>query len=292
MMKTAGIILVSVVLSILGALTLQDQRTAQPYQNDQPAYRRVTASGTLRCGYIVWPPEFDKDTATGQMSGIAYDIITETAHRLNLKITWVEEVNFATMAEGLKTGRYDAICFSLYRDSPRALWAEMTAPFYYSGQGLFIRTGDGRFSLDHMADINDPQYTVAVIDGEMSSTIARHFFPRAKTISLPQTSGVSDVLMNVITKKADLTFANALGASLFDKHNPGRIKNLTPAHPLALFSHGMAFKKGEVGLKNMFDIVIEEMHNQGIIKDILARYALPPGTCYSVAQPYEVASGK
>ncbi|HBM90856.1 MAG TPA: hypothetical protein DD400_03130 [Rhodospirillaceae bacterium] len=280
-------VLVVALVALIGVWAGQSlNHSSQKEAKAETAFDRVMRTQTLRCSYIVWPPEFEVDPVSGKKGGIAYDVITEATKRLNLKIDWIEEVNFSTMSEGFKTDRYDALCFSLYRDSPRASWAEMTVPFYYSGQGAFVRQDDNRFSADNLAAINDPSVTIATIDGEMSAIIARRDFPKAKTISLPQNSSVAEALMNVTTKKADITFVNVNVAALFDRASPNLIKNLDVERPLVLFSHAMAFKKGEHSLKSMFDIVIEEMHNQGVIRNILKRYQIAQGSFFQVAQPY------
>src|SRR5262249_13075574 len=113
-MNKLSIVLLSLIISALtgwfvAAHYATDKEAARP----PTAFERVTASGTLRCAYIVIPPRFVKDPQTGGFSGIAYDIVEEMAKSLNLKVDWAEEVNFGTLAEGLKTGRYDAVCFPL-----------------------------------------------------------------------------------------------------------------------------------------------------------------------------------
>jgi ABC-type amino acid transport substrate-binding protein len=280
------IIILSAVTAIAAVKLVPSQGVPGVMAAKETAFNRVVRTNTLRCGYIVWPPTFNKDSATGQMSGMAYDIMIEAAHRLGLKIDWVEEVTFATASEGLKSARYDAICYPVYNSSTRARVSELSTPLYYAGSASYVRPDDNRFTSNNVDAFNSPDVTIAVIDGEKSSVIAGSMFPKAKLLSLPQTSTAADALISVAAKKADVTFINTIAAAIFEKNNPGKIKSLDPQHPIAQFGNSFAYEKGEIELKNMFDIVFGEMLSQGVVDKIMASYSLPPGSYYVVAKPY------
>src|SRR5687767_7987158 len=84
------------------------------------AFDRVMETKVLRICYLIQPPFLLKSGATGTLSGIYFDLVETIGKRLNLKVQWVEEVNLATLSEGLDTGRYDLIGFALWRSSARA----------------------------------------------------------------------------------------------------------------------------------------------------------------------------
>ena len=226
------VVLLALIAGSIGA-TLVLGKNHSVSEKKETAYERVLRTGTLRCGYIIWPPEFKKDINTGQFSGIAYDIMTGVAKRLNWKIDWVEEVNFTTMSAALKAKRFDGICFSLYRDSPRAVFSRFTAPLYYSGTGVFVRADDHRFDTINPYLLNDAQYRVATMDGEMSAITARNRFPKTQQVSLPNTANPTDLLLNVVTGKADFTLMNTGAASEFMAKNPGQIRNIAAKYPAA-----------------------------------------------------------
>lgn len=252
----------------------------------ETAYERVIRTGTLKCGYILIPPETMKDINTGEMSGIAFDIATEAAKRLGLKVEWAEEVNFLTMTEGLKNNRYDAVCFSLYRYSSNAREADFSAPLFYSGTGVFVRQKDNRFDAN-LTSINSTDTTIATIDGEMSQFLASESFPKAKTLSMPQSTDLTQMMLAVETKKADVAFVNGIVAKGYLSANPGKLKNIAELRPLRIFSHGFMYAKGQYDLTRMMDIALSEMHDNGIIQNIINKYD-PKGTSYiPVAKPYE-----
>lgn len=252
----------------------------------ESAYERVMRTGTIRCGYILLPPEMMRDVNTNEFSGLSYDIWAEIARRLNLKIDWTEEVNFQGMTTGLENGRYDAVCFSLYRYTGQIPVADFSVPLFYSGTGIFVRSDDNRFDND-ISSINDPNITISTVDGEMAQFIAAEDFPAAKTMAMPQFTDLTMMMKNVETKKADVAFVNNLVAEGYLQANPGKLKNIAADNPLRLFSHGFMFPKGEYDFVKMIDLTLSEMHDHGTIEKILDKYDPSGSTYFRVSSGYK-----
>jgi len=147
----------------------------------ETAFERVMRTNTLRCGYMLLPPQLIRDPNTKQFSGVAYDLINEAAKILGLKVEWTEEVNFSTVAEGLKSERYDSLCLTAYRWGPSARVMEYTNPIFYSTTNVYVRANDTRFDND-LNLINDENVTIATIDGEAAQFIKESDFPKGKHI--------------------------------------------------------------------------------------------------------------
>ncbi|MDD5586468.1 MAG: transporter substrate-binding domain-containing protein [Alphaproteobacteria bacterium] len=260
--------------------------SVEPVQ--QPAFDRVIKSNKLRCGYIVLPPEFTKDPNTGAFGGIGFDVTEDIAKNLNLKVEWVEEVNFVTLTDGLKTGRYDALCFPLYLGRVAAARElDFTIPFMFTGTSVFVREDDHRFDGDS-AFINSPDITVATMDGEASQFIRLEYFPATKDFSLPQTSDVSQILKSVADKKADVTFADQSVAAKYLEANPGVLRDLTASKPIRLHGHMFAVNKGETKLAAMLSMALQEMIYAGRLDKILDTYdATPASFFFRPAKPYQ-----
>src|SRR5208282_6510914 len=64
----------------------------QPAPAKASLYERVTGSGKIRCGYLIYTPGCMKDLKTGKMSGIGPDVLSLAAKRLGLELEWTEEV--------------------------------------------------------------------------------------------------------------------------------------------------------------------------------------------------------
>lgn len=248
--------------------------SAQGEAKKETAFDRVMRTGTLRCGYLVLQPQMSRNPNTGALSGVSYDLVNEIAKRLELKVVWSEEVTFMTVAEGLKTGRYDALCFTAYRWVPSARAMEYTQPLFESTTAAYVRADDMRFDADTKA-LNNSGVTITTIDSEASTFIRAADYPESATYSLPANTDFSLALEAVATRKADVALANPLVAMPYLKANPDKLRRVA-SPPIRSYSHAFAFAKGEHDLTSMFNVVLDEMHNDGTINKILDRYEAIP----------------
>jgi ABC-type amino acid transport substrate-binding protein len=109
-------------LAVIGVLSIYSvwhtfPSTSHEEIADNSAFVRVKASDEIRVGYFIEPPYLVKESATGQLSGIFYDVIEELGKRLGVRIVWVEEASLSTLSAGLDAGRYDMIAFPLWRSA-------------------------------------------------------------------------------------------------------------------------------------------------------------------------------
>jgi len=251
----------------------------------ETAFERVMRTNTLRCAYLVMPPQFSMDPNTKAFSGVSYDVVMEAAKRLSLKVDWVEEVNFMNVAEGFKTGRYDAFCLASYRWEPSARVMEYTIPIYKSTTDAYVRADDHRFDADLKA-INDPSVKVAIVDGgEASAFIRAADFPASTAHSLPANTDPSFLLESVATKKADVSLSNPLMAMPYLASNPDKLRRIEGHAPIRAYSHALSFGKGEHDMVSMFNVAIDGMHDDGTINKILDKYEKIPNSFVRIKSP-------
>ena len=258
---------------------------AEAAESKPSAFTRVIASNTLRCGYIVYPPQLSKDPNTGALSGIAYDIVERIGKDLSLNIKWTEEVGTGSWQEGLNTGRYDMLCNTAWATTPRARIVAFSTPAFYTAVNAYARVGDTRFDKK-LAVANSPDVTIATIDGGTSATIAAEDFPLAKLDSLPDLTDFSQLLLEVQTRKADLTFSEAAQFHEFERHNQGKLRNVTPDHPVRLIANAFFVAGDELRLLGMINAALNTLHNSGFIDKVLDKYEAHPNTWRRVDQPY------
>jgi ABC-type amino acid transport substrate-binding protein len=250
----------------------------------ESAYERVMRTGTLRCGYFEENPFTIVDPNTNKHSGIANDLAETIAAQAGLKLEWTEAVNFATLVTDLQNGRYDAICASVF-NIPRGGKIDYTTPYIYVPSYAYVRPDEKRFDKDLNA-VNDPNVTIAILDGEGSSTIASRFYPKAKRYALPQTSEISQMLLAVADKKADVGFVLPTVYDQFNKNNPGKLKQVAGKDPFYVFSVSFALAPGQRELKNMLDFMMKQIVVSGEMDKIIDKYETKPGTFLRVAKPY------
>ncbi len=268
-MKNFNWAIVAVVIAIISIFISVNAKTnaSQSSVADQ-----VISKGTIRLGYIPYPPLLFKEEATGKLSGVSYDLVEAAAKKLDLKTEWVEEVGWGGAIEGLKTKRYDMVGTQMWPNSARAREAVFSDAPMNSVVYPYVKSGDNRFS-EGLSNLNSSKYTIGVLDGEMAAFIAKDDYPNAKTNALPQLSSYAEVFLNVTSGKADIAFAELSTANDFLKSNPGKIEKVGNT-PLRVLGNTFVFARGQDSMVAMWNVALHEIESDGTVLKILKKYGV------------------
>lgn len=250
----------------------------------ESTYERVIRTGVIRCGYTPYSVALAKDPNTGVLSGIYKDITEAIGEKLGLKIEWTEEVGWGGQIEGLNTGRYDMVCSPANITGPRSRAADLTATLYFEPVWVWARGDDTRFDNAGLQALNTPETKIATIDGEQSEAAARFYLPRASLFSAPQASDYSIMILNVIDRKADVTFASPVTAEDYMRTHPQALKRVGGDQPLYMAVGIMQIKRGEHDFTAMINSTIRELFASNVIDMVLDKYGSYP--LYRVAKAY------
>jgi polar amino acid transport system substrate-binding protein len=251
----------------------------------ETAYDRVMRTGTLRCGYVVEPPYISKDMANGRVKGVIADVMEETGRLLNIKVEWPEEVGWGNAIEAIRGGRVDAICVNFWMNPSDGKNFGFSMPLFYGVLEGVVRADDRRFD-NNVAAINDASVTVSSKDGELSGIMAREDFPKAKVLSMPNLTDAGADILNVVTGKADITFVDALTVALYDRSNPGKIRNPLKERAWRAYPATIALPQNDMALKTMLDSAFVQLLYSGFVDRALDKYDVPPNGAFRVAKPY------
>ena len=232
---------------------------------------RVTQSRTIRAAYINYPPSFIVDPNTKAKSGIMSDVMMSAAKSMEIKLDYSEETGWATMIDLLNSGKVDVVVSGIWPSSARALKADFSKVVYYSPVYAYARSGNTRFD-GGLTKANAAAVKVAAIDGELSSIVAKSDYPQAAVVSLPQQTDVSQLLLQISSGKADITFVEAAIADEFLAKNPGAVRRVANVDPVRLFPNTFLFAKGQTGLRDAINIAIIELQNSGEVARIVKKY--------------------
>ncbi|PWT96263.1 MAG: hypothetical protein C5B53_09995 [Candidatus Melainabacteria bacterium] len=284
-------ILVFLVFVLLGSLSLfVSCGTSSDLEGlrQESVYDRVIRTGKIRCAYVICPPACIKDPNSGKLSGAAIEAIQMVGKKLGLLVEFPEEVGWSTALEGLETNRYDLIATPLWTNADRAKIVGFSNPLCYNPVYAYVKKGQTRFNS--VAAINSPDVRIATIDGDTSQVIAESDFPKAKRLAMVQSTDYASLMLNVATKKADVTFADPVGAFFFQKSNPDSIEVLDKQHPVRVFPTCWVFRRDQFEFKAMIDTVLDEVINSGTMDRLIDKYLPAPNLLYKVALPYQVPS--
>ncbi|MBI4066146.1 transporter substrate-binding domain-containing protein [Candidatus Gottesmanbacteria bacterium] len=259
--------------------------------NSQLLYSQIRTSGTIRAAYAVGAPLFTIDPNTKQKSGIFHDVVTAAATRLGLKVDWTTEVGYGEMIEGLNTRRYDIVGSGVWINTARAKGGDFTVPIFYDAVFAYVKDGDARFDKD-ISVLNSPNFTISTMDGELGATIAKEDFPNAKTLELPQNADFAQLILNVVSGKADIVFLAAAPARSYQAASPGKIRVVDPKKPLRIFPNAIMIPQGQYELRQVLNYSLMEMLNDGEVESILKKYEKVPGSLLRIAPPYQPAEAK
>ncbi len=288
MNKLSTIVLSAVIgaVAAYGTVKTITPTDSQSETNKESVYERIMRTGTIRCGYYVFPPALQIDPKTGEKTGLFVDLFEKIAANLSLKIEWTAEVTFGNMFSELQAGRYDVMCTGAWPDAPSSRVAEFGMPLLYAGVGAYVRSDDTRFD-NNLSAINDSSVTVAVMDGDVSQSVASSLFPKAETLSIPQNADATQLEMNVTTKKADVSFIDLNRANQFLEKNPNSIKNAAPNHPVRIYPFAFAVNRGEFELLSMINTTTAELMNSGYIDEVINKWERYPHSFYRVSKPFK-----
>lgn len=281
--KGLVVVLLGVFLCAVGCRSNSNAVTAT-----NSVYDRVIQSGTIRASYAVYPPYCIKDPNTGKMSGLFVDVLEEAGRRLGLKVEWTEEVGWGSIFEGLNANRDDVFGAGLWQNASRSKAAAFSKPVIFNPIMVWVRSGDKRFNEKDIDGLNSPQVRISVQDGAVEDLISKSDYPLAKRVSVPQLSPWTDVLLNITSKKADLTFAEPAAVDLFLDKNPGTLTDIDPKDPIRVFPNAYAFKLGEVKFQEMLNGALDEMIDDGTMEKLIRKYEHQPNEFYRVAKPYAI----
>lgn len=259
--------------------------------SDETAYERVIRTGTLRCGYITWPPFFEKDLKTGEAKGINADYVSAIAKSLDLKLEWTSEVPIGQSVEELRSGKIDAICASEGPLMPSTTkFLSYSKAFAYFPFFFYAKDGDHRFD-NNLNAANTKATRIALFDGDVSGAIVDSRFTKATRHPLPQTASPTQLYTDVAMGKADLMIDCDAGALPFQKANPKSIRKVKMEAPLAVIPNTFSVLRGPQGndLLAMLNQAIENIQNRNEDSQIFAPYLKDnPDMIYPAAKPYDV----
>ncbi len=240
-------------------------------KDKESVYDRVMKTGTIRCGYGVFPPIIMKEPNTGEIKGIFADIMNEIGKVSDLKIEWVQEVDWGQIPQALSSGKIDAMCAGMWGTPKRGKVMAFSKPLFFSYAKAYARYDDNRFD-NNMKAINDPQVKLSVNDGDISMEIAERFFPKADRVSKIQLAGEDFLLMNVATQKADIALTTPSIAQNYIKNNPKSIKEIPLPNYLAINQNVIGVGIHDDAMVRLLNAAIDDLQYNGVIKGIFEKY--------------------
>ena len=277
------------IFSLLFAAFLVISTSAKAELVHDTAYQRIMATKVIHCGYSDWAPFIVTDPNTHQVSGIMKEVMDEIAKRMGVKVEWTASLGWGEITSAANGGKIDMFCNTVWTDKAQLQNMSLSRPLFYTPTYAYARADDKRFDNNYDA-INKPETIIVGIDGDTTYLTMEERFPKAKMLALPNTDGVAEQLMSIMTKKGDVTLADPSVIQDFSKTNPGKIKQV-PGKPLFIMNEVLVTRAGEQQLMNVVNTILYSLINEGFISETFRKYDInssyPPKPDFDLPEMYK-----
>lgn len=281
----AALVALGVVWGVVGPQGGSRDQNGSAASTPESAYDRVMRTGTLRCGYYVWPPYFEQDSNTKKITGLIPDLMDHLGNYLNLKIEYVQLSAMGMQIEDMKRGMYDTTCMDSYVVFTMIKMVDYSLPYAYVPVFAYVRDDDRRWS--NIQQLNNPDVNFVGLDGDVSVGLVGHRFPNAKLTTLAATVDAATLMVNVATKKADVAIIDSGLANSYNSNNDIKLRPLEPAP--AVYPVVFSVTKGEDKLVRMLDSGVSALINTGVMDELLENYKSKGIVLYPVQKDYVVS---
>jgi len=274
-------------LTLLTLLTFSSCKWTDNNSNDQgnqTLYQSVLKDGKIRVGYVSYPPSYIVNS-DGTHAGIFHEVMEELGKNLGLKIEYTKEVTWDGMIQDLKDDKIDMVVTGIWPTSQRGKHADFLEPLFYSPVKAYTYAGNTKFD-NNLKAINSENVRISTIDGEMTQIIAIADFPKAKQVPVTQMTGVTQALLELTTKKADITFVEPIVALEFLEKNPNSIQEVKGIKALRVFPNCMMIPKNQEDFKSTLNIALQELINNGFVDKVITKYEKYPNSYSRPQLPY------
>ncbi|SMG55569.1 transporter substrate-binding domain-containing protein [Paraburkholderia susongensis] len=182
---------------------------------------RIRQTKTLKLGVVAGgEPNYHKDSATGQWSGILIDFADDLAGSLNAKLA-LSETTWGNAIMDLQSNKID-LFLGLNPTPQRQAVIDFTTPLY---NNVFSLITTENFRGKTWDDLNKPDVTIAVDVGSSYDNLITHICPNAR-IQRFETSNAATLAVQ--TKRADVQPLVITLAAGIIKKNPSVGKLVVP----------------------------------------------------------------
>ena len=181
---------------------------------DMATWDRIASTKTLRIAAVAGgAPNYHKDLATGQWSGIMIDLANNLATKLGARLV-ISETTWGNAVLDLQSNKID-IFFGLNPTPQREKVIAFSEPLYNNAYSLITKKG---FSPKTWEEMDTPEVTIAVDVGSSYDNLVTAMYSKAKILRFDKSA---DATLAVQTGRAHVQpLVVTLSAGIVKK-NPG-----------------------------------------------------------------------
>lgn len=158
-----------------------------------PVLKRIQAENQLRVGTTGEYPPLSAKGSDGKLIGLDVDLANLLAQRLGVRLKLVQ-LPAGRLLKALEAGEVDLAIAGLTINLRDSLRVTFVGPYLASGQTLLTSAEVGQ-SLKALADVDHPEFSLAVARGSSGEEVARQMMPKAKILAQNSMQGALQMLL-------------------------------------------------------------------------------------------------
>lgn len=219
----------------LSAACFAGNALAQGSGDATSTWDRIATTKTIRIGAVPGaPPNYHKDPATGEWSGIMIDLAKNLAATLNAKLD-IRETTWGNSVLDLQTNKID-VFFGLNPTPQRKEVINFSDPLYQNAYTLIAKKN---FNVKTWDELNKPEVTIAVDIGSSYDNLVTAMYDKAKILRFDKSN---DATLAVQTGRADVQPLVVTVSTGILKKNPN-IGHLVVPEPVKGATTNAGFRK-------------------------------------------------
>jgi polar amino acid transport system substrate-binding protein len=224
----------------------------------------VAPTGKLRVAFLLVPIYATKDSATGELNGVAIDLGKEVARRVGVPFEPVIYPNPPALIGGAKSGDWDIALMGI--NAERAAVMDFSAPYMETEQGYLVRAG---VPIATASDVDKAGIRIVVLE---KGGMDLHLSITLKNAELVRAKSGAEIYALLDTGKADVIAGAkaALFAGAASRPNSRVLEGRIFAEPL-----GIGVPKGRNAAAAVYvGKFVEEAKAEGLVKSAIERAGL------------------
>ncbi|WP_400162803.1 amino acid ABC transporter substrate-binding protein [Brevibacillus sp. TJ4] len=239
-----------------------DNNSASPAPAaEQSLLEKVQAEGKLLIGTEGTYAPFTFHDQSGALTGYDVEVVTEVAKRIGVEPVFME-TQWDAMFAGLDSGRFDVVANQVGIRPDRQEKYDFSTPYTVSTAVLV--THKDNETVKGFEDINGLKAAQTLTSN--LTDIARN-----NGAEIVGVEGFNQAIDLLVSKRVDVTINDGLSLLDFLKQKPDTPIKIVAKDP-NVAKNGFLFRKGSDDLVEAFNKALEEMENDGTLKQISEKW--------------------
>ncbi len=255
---------------------------------DDSKLEELKEQGFVRIAIANEPP-FTAVGADGKVSGAAPDVARAIFERLGVKEVVASISEYGAMIPGLQAGRHDVITAGLFMKPERCNAVAYSEPILCDAEAFAVQKGNPLNLVSYKDIADNPDAKIGAPGGGTEEKLALEAgVPRDRVIVVPD--GQSGIKM-LQDGRIDVYSLPVLSIhDLLNKANDPNLEVVAPVQGAPVYCDGAAFKKGNEGLRDAFDVELAKLKESGEFAKLIEPYGFSAEAAISTTREKQCAA--